>query len=286
MRNTNASVVLFSMILGCGGGPISGPVEVALSASPAEIAVRTTQPKTDVASAVVTVHEIHVSVPGDGWIPVSMAPIQVDLMKLDGKTLASLGVTTLPANRVCKMLFRISDGYVVLKNGQKKALDIPDNGIIKVVGDIKVDQCASGIVIVDFDAKITVHNGSYSLRCLATVKTQKTHGSCNGKDGGATPDLAPTPDQGGSCTGVVCGPGEVCQNGMCVGDPCAGVICAPTEMCQGGVCVPKDPCMGVICQPGETCNNGMCVPSSPPDMGKPPADGGCNKRCDGGACHK
>jgi hypothetical protein len=284
MRNVNASLLGISLVgslIGCGGGPSSGPVEVALSATAPEIAVRT-QSTSALASAVVTVNEIHASLPGDGWIPVLMAPTQIDLLKLDGKTLASLGTTALPAGRPFKLLLRVSGGYVVLKNGQRLPLDLPDNGIVKVTGDLKIDQCAIGTVIVDFDAKITVDHGAHTLRCSAHVKTQKTHGSCGGtsSDGGSTPQ----PDQGGSCTGVVCGPGEVCQGGMCVADPCANVVCAPTEMCQAGVCVPQDPCMGVICQPNETCENGMCMPSTPPDMGG--EDGACHKHCDGKSCKK
>jgi hypothetical protein len=287
MRNVNASLVGVSMIgclIGCGGGPSSGPVEVALSATAPEIAVRT-QSKSELAQVVVTVSEIHASLPGDGSMPVLLAPKQIDLLKLDGKTLANLGVATLPAGRVCQLLLRVTDGYVVLKSGQKLPLDLPENGIVKVTGDLKLEACATGTVIVDFDAKITVDHGKHSLRCSAHIKTQKTKGSCGGtsSDGGTTPQ----PDQGGgSCTGVVCGPGEVCQGGMCVSDPCAGVVCAPTEVCQAGTCVPKDPCMGVICQPSETCNDGMCVPNSPPDMGDHDDDGPCDNHCHGSHCKK
>jgi hypothetical protein len=286
MRIETISVVLTSWIAaGCmGGEPTSGAIELSLSSTAPEIAIHTSGRKAELASVVVTVHEIHASLPAGGWQPVSLGATVVDLLKLDRKTLASLGLVNLPAGRASQLLLRISDGHVVLKSGERRPLEVPDNGVIKVSGDLKLAQCAAGQVIVDLAPKISLENNRHVLRCGARIKTQNTRGSCGGSDGGAskpdlspTPDLSPKPDQGGSCGGVVCMPGETCSNGVCVADPCAGVLCAPDEMCRAGVCVPNDPCAGVVCMPGETCTNGVCNPSSPPDMGGGRTDGSCRR---------
>jgi hypothetical protein len=269
----------------CSGTVSTGAVDVALSAweseSSDDIALRTFGHQTahDLKSAVVVVREIDVQVPGQGWVPVMMTPRTVDLLALDGKTLTSLGITSLPVGRACKLRFVIYDSgaYVVTKTGQQKPLDVPDNGIVVVVGEIKLEPCASGTIIVDFDPKIKIENGNYVLRCKAKIKTSKMKGACNPDGGGSTPDLgAPADMTPGSCAGVVCPIGQVCMGGVCVADPCAGVVCPPGQVCMNGVCGAPDPCAGVTCPPGQMCQNGVCMGN--PDMSRPPdmADK-CNK---------
>jgi hypothetical protein len=60
-----------------------------------------------------------------------------------------------------------------------------------------------------------------------------------------------------TCENVTCQPGQLCQNGGCVGG-CDGVVCPANQICELGVCV--DPCQGVTCK-GTVCVLGVCVQS-------------------------
>jgi hypothetical protein len=91
------------------------------------------------------------------------------------------------------------------------------------------------------------------------IKTAKMSGNCGGTDGGKMDGGAP-PDMTDPCAGVICGPGAICKNGLCVANPCNGVICPPGNFCDpnDGACHPLVSCTGVICAPGQMCVNGMC----------------------------
>jgi MYXO-CTERM domain-containing protein len=87
----------------------------------------------------------------------------------------------------------------------------------------------------------------------------------------------------GSCSGVTCGAGEVCEGGQCVATGC-GEDCPDGQVCDGTDCVPtactedtcpngaycdpltgqcgNDPCAGVVCPAGEDCDDGQCVEGS------------------------
>lgn len=69
------------------------------------------------------------------------------------------------------------------------------------------------------------------------------------------------------CSGVVCGVGEICANGVCVPDPnydpCKGIVCMEGRICSNGICVVDpnyNPCEGVVCGVGELCSKGICIP--------------------------
>src|SRR2546426_3267295 len=87
----------------------------------------------DVVSAFVTIVEIDARV-GGHWTTVVTTAHTIDLLKLDGKTLDKLGIANLPTGHIDELrlvLDEIGD-YVVLKSGQKKPLEVPDNGVVKV----------------------------------------------------------------------------------------------------------------------------------------------------------
>jgi hypothetical protein len=291
-----ASLALSMALVGCtaSGLPETGSIELGLvsaSSNDPMIQIQTLGARPQVAGIFASILKIDAHVASVGWVPVLATPVVVDLTKLDSTKLSSLGIGKMPAGHVVELRLFIEEAgsYVLLKDGSKKPLQLPDGGIVKVVGPFRLAACATGTIIMDFDAKLKIEekNGqlAFSLKCVAHIKTVKTHGAC--EDGGAgAPDLAKQPDLakpdgGNSCVGVVCMTGEICQNGICVGDPCNGVVCAPGEVCSNGICGQPSPCTGVVCSPGETCSNGMCVPSTPPDMRGPTdmrgSDGMCNR---------
>jgi hypothetical protein len=274
-------VLIIAAIAGCNNGIVLGPppgdssVELALVGidSPqlfdaATITADNASASTTVVSAIVTINEIDAKVDVKGhpgqhtWVPLVKSALTVDLLKLDNKTLTSLGITSLPSGHIDELrlvLDEIGD-YVVLKDGTKKPLEVPDNGIVSVTGKLDLDACAAGIIILDFDPHIKVEReGSrreYELTCSSHIKTEEIKGGCAapGPDMGHGPDMTP-PEQ---CNASKpCGAGDICQAGICVPDPCNGVLCPGGQICQGGACVP-DPCNGVFCPTGQMCVAGHC----------------------------
>ena len=268
-------VLCIAALAGCnGGGPVEGPppggnLELALVGADQiqlfDATTNTAGVPNSVVSAIVTINEIDAKVdvaghPGQHqWVPLVKTAVTVDLLKLDNKKLNTLGVTSLPSHidELRLVLDEIGD-YVVLKNGVKKPLEVPVNGIVAVTGKLDLDACAAGIIILDFDPRIKTEQEpgrtEYELLCSSHIKTEEVKGGCNGPDMGHGPDM--TPPQ--MCSAAKpCGAGDVCQGGVCVPDPCSGVVCPGGQICQGGACVP-DPCNGVFCPTGQMCVAGHC----------------------------
>ena len=232
--------------IGCDSGPQAGQIQLALVGSD-QIALfdlpsqPTTPDANGVTSAFVVIKEVDARI-GGGWTTVTGTAQTIDLLALDNKTLNTLGIATLPPGHVDELRLVLDDvgDYVVLADGTKKPLEVPDNGVVKVVGSLDLDACTAGIVILDFDPKIKVEDeGSrkeYELLSKAKIKTEELKNACGGGGGGGG---GVGPDMAGSCSGIVCPMGEVCQGGICVADPCAGIVCPPGQMCQAGACVPS-----------------------------------------------
>lgn len=248
------AALALSMVAGCtGGGAGEQPGEVTFSLTGADNiqlfdATYTTycQKNNDwsVVSAIVTIDEIDAKVNGQ-WVAIEKSPEQVDLLKLDNKTLSTLGIATIPAGKVSGLRLVINqlNDYVILKNGQQKPLTVPDNGIVNIDGKIDLDSCAMGTLILDFDPHISAftHPGlhDYILSCTAKIKTKELKNGCSGSDDMAgsnqpPPDMAGAPaDMTDLCHNVACQPGTACEpsTGMCVAS-CANVGCPNGQMCE------------------------------------------------------
>lgn len=93
---------------------------------------------------------------------------------------------------------------------------------------------------------------------------------------GGTPDQGNLCGTGYACQAGICLPGTCnnesarCPAGftcdtaqttpICVGNPCAGnggLACGPGQICQAGLC--KNPCDGIVCGAGSACSGGLCV---------------------------
>jgi hypothetical protein len=194
-----------------------------------------------VKSAVVIVDEIDARVAGSGWVPISTTPITIDLLALDHQSFTSLGLTTLPKGHVRKLRLKLDQvgDYVVLTDGTKKPLEVPDNGIVEIEGDLDLAPCAAGVIIVDFDPKLKIEDEharrEYELRPEARIRTAETAGSCSAGGGGGSDGGADGGGNNNSCNGIVCAMGETCSNGMCVPD-CSSIVCMAGQTCTNGVC--------------------------------------------------
>ncbi|MGZ3427102.1 MAG: DUF4382 domain-containing protein [Polyangia bacterium] len=234
-----------SSLAGCVGGAPTSDVELQLTgADQIQLFSLPAQPNTEpgdhgIASAIVKINEIDAKVNGT-WTPVVTTAQTVDLLTLDHKTVNTLGFVTLPTGHVSELRFALAPkgNYVVLKSGDQKELEVPDNGILKVDGKLDFDSCASGVVILDFDPKIKIeYEGShkeYELSCKARIKTEEVKGACGG--GGGSPDLAH-----GASTDMA--------------SPCDNVVCRMTQVCviQGGNPVCEDTCSSLACPGGQVC---------------------------------
>ena len=113
--------------------------------------------------------------------------------------------------------------------------------------------------------------------------------------GGCPPDSVCDPDTKvckPACDGVVCPPGQVCQDGKCI-DPCANIQCPPPQQCLEGECKPPCSCFGadVGCDPGEVCDRviDLCVPPACNGVSCPvgqycDSSGACVDLCTGVTC--
>jgi hypothetical protein len=286
MRTHSMITLLALTVAGCGNVAQLQPGEVQVALTGAENIVLFNQPTHaedkphwGVTGAVVTIEQIDAHV-GGKWIAIMTTPEKVDLLQLDKTTLSTLGIATLPTGKVDGLRMKLNQigDYVILKDGTKKPLLVPDNGYVKIGGKIDLDSCSAGTLIVDFDPHLDIDwldgRRVYQLTCRASIKTAEIKNVCPG-NGGGTPDGGGTGGTGGSggggghmcdmghgggpkcTTDSQCGNGMVCSNGSCIPDPCQGVSCGVGEVCSAGACIP-DPCNGISCQPGQTCVNGSC----------------------------
>jgi hypothetical protein len=278
-----------SLAAGCNGAGSSSPtdsnsVELALVGVPnvqlLDATMMACRDGSKVVSAIVTIKEIDAKVDiagGHKRVALTTTPITVDLLKLDNKTLNTLGITTLPSGEVDELRLKLDQvgAYVVLADGSKKPLEVPNGGIVNVVGRLDLDSCASGIVILDFDPHIrTEHEHGrreYELSCVSHIRTEELKGGCGGNGGtggtgggggGVGPDMANGPDMtkpqqqcllDSDCTAAheKCGPSGVCVNNTA----CEGVVCPQQdEVCLGTPPCITDVCFGFQCPLGTTCS--------------------------------
>ena len=77
------------------------------------------------------------------------------------------------------------------------------------------------------------------------------------------------------CSGLVCGDGQVCIEGICEPDPCEGYTCGEEEACVLGACEP-DPCRHIECPHLERCvitqGTAQCIADWVGAMSVPPPE--------------
>jgi hypothetical protein len=238
-RASSLTTILVAATLG-GCSAQSGSVELQLTgADQIQLFSLPVQPNTEpgdygVVSAIVTITEIDAKVNGS-WTPLVTTSQTVDLLKLDNKTVSSLGIATIPPGHISELRFKLDEigPYVQLKSGDKKPLEVPVNGIVSVDGKLDLDSCAAGIVILDFDPHIKVEDEpgrrEYELTCKARIKTEEIKGACGGSDGGATGDMS------NPCDVRVCMMNQICVltggGGTDCLDTCSSLVCALPAVC-------------------------------------------------------
>jgi hypothetical protein len=156
-------------------------------------------------------------------------------------------------------------------------------------------QCEAPLVCTNYgpDAGTCVANNCFNVPCQGCDQTCNNLGTCVEnpcKENSCPPDQVCRPSDDfttfacvGSCAGVDCGAGTICEDGLCVptcDPPCpAGKTCDDTQipptcvdsLCTdmscpvGGCCDPLTgqcgtcPCEGVICPDQQKCVNDQCV---------------------------
>ena len=177
----------FAFILGLGPGcsgadtsQVTGPVE--LQVSPPDQRPIATMPG-DALSVIVIVDRIEAGSDEHGWSTVASTKQPVDLVKLDGATLASLGVLVLPVGTTTQLRFIVSDGFLITKDNVMHALQIP-SGMIEVEGSINLHPCQTGFIqlSLDGDKSLFVHptgnDDLWILRPMLRVNAVSLGGGC------------------------------------------------------------------------------------------------------------
>jgi hypothetical protein len=248
------AAVLATALFACGclgGAPSPGMVQLALTGA-GSYTPDHVQPEraSHVVSAFVKIDEIDARV-GIGWIPLTTTPVTIDLLALDQQKLTTLGIGKLPSGHVRALRLVLDEvgDYVVLADGRHKPLEVPDNGVVIVKGDLDLDSCAAGILILDFDPRIIVEQcddfREYELLSTASIRTEEVSGSCQpGVDGGGNDGGGKDGGGGVQCGNQVCDPNtQICFNGQCMTNPCLNKICNPPTTCH------VDPATGLgVCQ--------------------------------------
>lgn len=126
----------------------------------------------------------------DAWVTVASGPFSLDLLSLDGGTLATLGVAKLPAGDVDSLRLVLGgdagSSYVVTSAGATMPLVVPsgDEAGIRVTGDFDAQACATGQITLEFAARhsIEVHpdgdGDAYVLRPVVRVSEATIAGAC------------------------------------------------------------------------------------------------------------
>lgn len=226
-----------------GSGGFTGTMEVRLVDAPS----------TDVTEIVVTIVKVEIHPSGGGWQTIGNVKQTIDLLKLQGGTFRSLGVSQWPAGKITELRLYVDDAgpnYVSTPDGQQHPLVVPsgDESGIKLKGGFEVPACATGALTIDFDGKNSIFThprggGSgdeWTLRPVVRVKSLSFSGSC--PDGGT--DAATSSDGSTSSDAATNGDGAAPPNGDGVpgdlrldpSDPCLGVTCPDTQLCVNGQC--------------------------------------------------
>ena len=176
-RNVYTIAFFAAAFLGCGGTKY-GTVQLQVTEAP---------PTMTLSSIVVTIDHVDAHVAGDKWQTIVSTPQTLDLVTLQGGTLATIGVATVPAGEITQVrLYLSGDATVTTPDGMQHPLIVP-SGNIKIVG-FAAEECRTTAATITFDG-VDYHaaDGQYILR--PTVKVTHTAdmgaGACgDGDDGG------------------------------------------------------------------------------------------------------
>ncbi len=129
----------------------------------------------------------------DSWVTLAIGPFTLDLLSLQGGSVATLGVAQLPAGDVDSLRLVLQDGpsnYVVTSAGTTLPLVVPSDEQtgIRVTGDFDAQACATGHVTLEFAGRhsIEIHpdgdGDAYILRPVIHLREVDMTGVCPDSD--------------------------------------------------------------------------------------------------------
>jgi hypothetical protein len=290
MAKIASLAILLALAAACTQQPAGpGQLSVALTASrsPSGNASLSTAPEVD--AVLVKIVKVRAHAASAGWVEVSDAPVEVDLLNLPAASV-DLGLSNLPAGKVTQIRLLVDEiGNRVVTGGVEVPLVVP-SGVesgIKIHGPWDVSSCDETVVALEFDGKKSVwyhptgQGSPWILRpVIHTQKAELIPGTCEGEGGACVPAECASGicDVDGNCApggaGTPCSDGEVCLSGTCTEGACAPG--GPGEPCR----MPED-CASASCGEDGTCDVGEAGGAGAPCE----LDSDClSNACVGGAC--
>lgn len=116
-----------------------------------------------------------------GWITVSTAPGEVDLLTLQGGTTTVLGLGAVPVGVYDEVRMDLMDAWVIV-DGERQPLSVPsgDTSGLKIKVDFTVEDCGDTSVSMDWDvgAHLTHNSQGFKLRPVLNAESSYDDASC------------------------------------------------------------------------------------------------------------
>jgi hypothetical protein len=233
-------------------------------------------PNNDVKEIVVTLTRIDVHVAGSGWSTLVDKTQTVDLLKLQGGSYQTLGITQVPSGHITQFRLYTADAgpnYVTTPDGVHHPLKVPsgDESGIKLKANFELQACAKGYITFDYDGKKSIFTpplgagagDEWILRPVIRLHAVVAMGKCNDPPAVPPPATPPTGDAAvPPPVTAVRPPVTTAPPPVTTTPPPPGTTTPPPPVTTTPPPVvappPGDPCANVVCA-GTMCLNGTCT---------------------------
>lgn len=277
MLSLTASFASLALLAACGSGSgapttsVSQPMEIRLIDAPTDA----------VSEIVVTLTRIDVHVAGSGWSTLVDKTQTVDLLKLQGGTYQTLGISAVPSGHITQFRLYTSEAgpnFVTTPDGAHHDLKVPsgEESGIKLKANFHVAPCAKGYITFDFDGKKSIFThplgagagDEWILRPVIRLHALVAVGTCDEQPPAKPP--ADKPDAGCDTKRPPTTP-PVVPPAVTTPPVVPPPVTPPADTTPPPVTMPPltppavtappvipDPCAAVVCG-GQTCMNGVCT---------------------------